>query len=491
MRPALRRSRCCGADALPPPWFARRIVYPLQERLLRRPTFQYLNSLERTQWLGRSELETLQARKLAALLRDAAEHSPWHAERIRAAGLRLADGATVAMEELRRLPRMTREEARENVDRIRWTGVPGGAARYNTGGSSGEPLIFYFGRWRQASDAAGRMRARRWWGVEVGDREVYLWGAPAELGKTDRIRTLRDGFLNQLVLNAFAMSATAMDRYLEAIEAFRPRCIYGYATSLALLAARAVARRRRLVLPELRVVCATGEPLYPHQRQVIGEAFGVPVANEFGSRDIGFTAHETPRGQMLLMSESIVLEVLDEAGNPVPTGTLGEAVITGLCSDAQPFIRYRTGDMVRMSPESCLEGRGLHAIDEVVGRSTDFVVRADGTVMHALAVIYVLRDVEGIAQFRLIQHALDDVEVIVVANARWGEAAWAKATAGLVQRLGSGVRIRFRVVDAMPVEASGKYRYVVSHVPPHGSLATELHMLAPASTPRREAMADR
>ncbi len=47
----------------------------------------------------------------------------------------------------------------------------------DTGGSSGTPLIFYFGRKRQASDAAGRMRARRWWGVEVeveniGTKEV-------------------------------------------------------------------------------------------------------------------------------------------------------------------------------------------------------------------------------------------------------------------------------------------------------------------------------
>ena len=476
---------------MPSPWFSRRIVYPLQERLLQRPTFAYLKSLEETQWLERAEVEALQARKLAALLRSAAEHSPWHAERIRAAGIDVAGGAPVTPEDLRRLPWMTRQEARENVDRIRWAEVPGGAARYNTGGSTGEPLIFYFGRWRQASDAAGRMRARRWWGVDVGDREVYLWGAPAELSKTDRIRTVRDGLLNQLVLNAFAMSSTAMDRYLEAIEAFKPRCIYGYASSVALLAARALARGRRLALPELRVVCATGEPLYPHQRTVIGEAFGVPMANEFGSRDIGFTAHETPEGQMLLMSESIVLEILDEAGRPVPVGTLGEAVITGLCSEAQPFIRYRTGDMVRTSPDPCLDGRGLHVLAEVVGRSTDFVVRADGTVTHALAVIYVLRDVEGVAQFRFIQHALDDVEVIVVPNDRWGEAAQAKATAGLVQRLGGDVRIRFRVVDAMPVEASGKYRYVVSHVPPHSSLAPELHMLARGSAPAREAMADR
>ena len=440
---------------------SRHVVYPLQERLLNRPTFSYLESLGRSQWLARGELEALQAEKLAALLRIASDHCPWHAERIAAAGIDISD---CSLADLRRLPTMTREDARAHADRMQWSGVPGGAFRYNTGGSGGEPLIFHFGRWRQASDAAGRMRARRWWGVELGDREVYLWGAPVELDKTDRIKTLRDRLLNQLVLNAFEMSPASMDAYLDALQAFRPKCIYGYASSVALLAAHARARGRRLTLPGLRVVCTTGEPLYPHQRSLIGGVFGVPVANEFGSRDIGFTAHETPAGQMLLMSESIILEVLDAEGRPAAPGALGEAVMTGLCSDAQPFIRYRTGDMVRMAAEPCREGRGLHVLQEVSGRSTDFVVRADGTIMHALAVIYVLRAVDGIAQFKFVQHALREVEVQIVPDRRWSEKARNRILAGLEARLGGETRIDVRLVESIPSDPSGKYRYVVSHV---------------------------
>jgi phenylacetate-CoA ligase len=84
--------------------------------------------------------------------------------------------------------------------------------------------------------------------------------------------------------------------------------------------------------------------------------------------------------------------------------------------------------------------------------------------MHALAVIYVLRAVEGIAEFKLIQHALRDVEVLVVPDGRWSEACHAKVMVGLAARLGNEVRIRIRLVEAIPVEASGKYRYVVSRV---------------------------
>jgi phenylacetate-CoA ligase len=211
--------------------------------------------------------------------------------------------------------------------------------------------------------------------------------------------------------------------------------------------------------------------LYDHQRELIGRVFGAPVANEFGSRDIGFTAHEAPGGQMLLMSESIILEVLDEGGHPVPAGELGEAVMTGLCSDAQPFIRYRTGDMVRLSPEPDRGGRGLHVIAEVVGRRTDFLVRADGTIMHALAGIYVLRATEGVAEFKLVQHDLHDLEVIVVAGPGWTPSAERCVVDGLQQRLGHDVRVTVRVVDAIPPEASGKHRYVVSRVPLGGELA--------------------
>lgn len=445
-----------------PPRLAGSLMYPLQERVLGRPTFGYLHALERSQHLSRAEIEALQLDKLRALLRLAQDHAPWHRKRLEQASLHPEQLGSLV--DLRRLPRMDKQDAASNHDALVWRGVPGGAFRYNTGGSSGQPLSFHFGRWRQASDAAGRMRARRWWGVQPGDPEVYLWGAPVELNKTDWVKTVRDRLINQLVLNAFAMSPQRMDGYLDAMEAFAPRCVYGYASSLALLAAHARARGRRPRLPRLKVVCTTGEPLYEHQRTLLSEVFGAPVANEFGSRDIGFTAHEAPEAGLLLMSESILLEVLDETGQPVADGQLGEAVITGLCSHAQPFIRYRTGDMVRLGVACDPGGRGLHVIDEVVGRRTDFLVRSDGTIMHALAGIYVLRATAGVAEFKLVQHTLNDLEVLVVTDARWQPQHALRISEGLKQRFGHGVRVTVRVVEQIEAEASGKHRYVVSHV---------------------------
>ena len=447
------------------PKIVRTLIYPLHERLLNRPTLRFLGEIERSQWASREQIESLQLQKLKRLLTVALDHCPWHAAHIRDAGLDPWGDQELTLADLRKLPLMDKADATGHRDRLVWKEVPGGIFQYNTGGSSGQPLIFYYGRQRQAADIASRIRARRWWDVDIGDREVLLWGAPVELNKTDRIKTLRDRLFNQLLLNAFEMTAENMDRYLRAMERFNPRCIYGYASSLALLAAHAKSQRIFPHLDELQVVCTTGEPLYPSQRELIREVFGAPVSNEYGCRDGGLIALESPDGQLLVNSESLLVEVLDNQGAPVNEGEIGEVVLTNLCSDAQPFIRYRTGDMVRMSGEACRNGRGLHVIEEVMGRRTDFIVRADGAIMHALAVIYILRATPGIDQFKIVQHSVEQVEVLVQPNDAWTDSAKDRVIGGLKSRLGEGVNIDVSLKTSIPPEASGKFRYVVSHVP--------------------------
>ena len=149
--------------------------------------------------------------------------------------------------------------------------------------------------------------------------------------------------------------------------------------------------------------------------------------------------------------------------------------MTALESFAQPFVRYRTGDVVRMSGDRCRDGRSLPVIGEVLGRTTDFIVRADGAIMHALAVIYVLRAVSGVGEFKIVQHALGDIEVQVVPDASWEEGARLAIEAGLRERLGADSRIDVRLVEEIPPESSGKHRYVISHVPLEGGLKLAGH----------------
>jgi phenylacetate-CoA ligase len=130
--------------------------------------------------------------------------------------------------------------------------------------------------------------------------------------------------------------------------------------------------------------------------------------------------------------------------------------------------------MVRLSREACRRKTGLHVIEEIIGRQTDFIVRSDGTIMHALAVIYVLRSVEGVEQFKCIQLAPNVVQVLIVPGPNWADASRQAVVAGLQARLGADLEVDVTLQASIPVEASGKHRYVVSHVP----LAAELQRAA-------------
>ena len=103
-------------------------------------------------------------------------------------------------------------------------------------------------------------------------------------------------------------------------------------------------------------------------------------------------------------------------------------------------------------------------IAEVNGRHTDYVVAADGRVMHALALIYVLRAVPGIVQFKCVQHSVQSLEVQLVTDANWNEATQQTVISGLRARLGPALQVTLRMMDDIPPETSGKHRYVVSHV---------------------------
>jgi len=178
--------------------------------------------------------------------------------------------------------------------------------RSNTGGSSGEPLVFYLDAERVGHDVAAKWRATRWFGVDIGDPEIVVWGSPIELGAQDRVRGLRDFVLRTALLPAFDMSQTRLDDYVRQIRKRRPRMLFGYPSALAHIARHAQARNVRLDDIGIKVAFVTSERLYDDQRTTIEQVFGCRVANGYGGRDAGFIAHECPEGRMHVTAEDIV-----------------------------------------------------------------------------------------------------------------------------------------------------------------------------------------
>lgn len=437
------------------------LVFPLQERLKAHDTVAVRKQMEESQWWPRERLEALQLERLKALLKHAGQHVPYYRKLF--ARLGFDPAAVTRLADLQALPLLGKAEIRANEEGLKADGAVG-LARFNTGGSSGEPLIFFIGRERVSHDVAAKWRATRWWGVDIGDPEVVVWGSPIELSAQDRLRGLRDRLMRTELLPAFEMSEARLDDFVARIRRRRPKMLFGYPSAFAHIARHAEKRGQRMDDLGVRAAFCTSERLYDEQREAIARVFGCRVANGYGGRDAGFIAHECPEGGMHLTAEDIIVEIVDREGKVLPAGQAGEIVVTHLATGDFPFIRYRTGDVAVLDEGHCPCGRGLPLLREIQGRTTDFVVAADGTVMHGLALIYVLRDLPGVASFKIVQESLGLTRVLVVPGPGYAQDTPERIRGGLQQRLGGDVQIAVEACAQIPPEKSGKFRYVVSRV---------------------------
>ncbi len=438
-----------------------RLLFPLQEHLKKHDTVRVRRKLEETQWWDADRIESLRIERLRALLIEAGTHVPYYRQLFQKTGFDPAKVASTAC--LQQLPTLTKADIRANSQALQHADARG-LVRSTTGGSSGEPLAFFIGAERVSHDVAAKWRATRWFGVDIGDPELVVWGSPIELGAQDRLRQLRDKLMRSTLLSAFDMNDANLDRYLRSIRQTRPRMIFGYPYSIAHIARHAQRRGVRLNDLGVKVAFVTSEYLYPHQRDTIGTVFGCPVANGYGGRDAGFIAHECEAGGMHITAEDIIVETLDASGAPAAPGQPGEVTVTHLATRDYPFIRYRTGDIAVLDDQRCRCGRCLPMIREIQGRTNDFLIATDGTPMPCGAFTYLVREIPGVESFKVVQESMTLTRIWLVVGDRFEPSALRALEKGFRRRLGEGVQIGIACVDHIPAEKSGKFQYISSRI---------------------------
>jgi phenylacetate-CoA ligase len=425
-------------------------------------TLTYLREFEKSQFYPPEQVANLQSKKLGHFVSYIYDHVPYYKNLFDTKGIK--PDSIESLEDLAKVPFLTKESVRREMENLKSSEAKN-LQRFNTGGSTGAPMIFYVGTRRISHDVAAKVRATRWWGVDVGDPEIVIWGSPVELNKQDVIRNMRDRLFRTRLLSAFNMGADKMDEYIAVIREFRPKHIFGYPSSICLLSEYAKEKKIKLDDCGVKVIFCTAEKLYKHQREFISSIFDAPVANGYGGRDSGFIAHECPEASgMHITAESIIVEVIDNEGNPLPAGQRGEIVITHLDTQDFPFIRYKTGDIGVLSSDSCTCGRGLPLLESIDGRSTDFIICPDGKIMHGLSLIYVLRNIAGIKEFKIIQDRTDSFIISIVREPDFQSDDEQLIMEGFKKRVGGDIAVEINYVPAIEAESSGKFRYVVSNV---------------------------
>ncbi len=411
------------------------------------------------QRLPEEELRRLQLDQLVRMVHHAAQTVPFYQDLFRAHGLKASDIRT--FEDFAGLPVLSKQDLRESLPRM-LSSAPSVSRRVDnaTGGSTGEPVKFY-----QDMDVFDAMQGSFMLGLSFAgwkpsDMIVNIWGNPRDQGSARPSVSLKQWLSGSMTLSAYRYGRTEMDDWLDVLARFRRVFVYGYVSVLSDLAEHILASGR--TPSSVCAVMTSAEKLHDHQRVLIAKAFGCPVHDQYGSREVPCIAVECEHGGMHLLTHSAYVEFLPEAGSD-----LKRLVVTGLTNRTMPLLRYEIGDYATPLSSSCPCGRGFPLIRMDIGRIYDFMLASGGSKVHGAYFVKIIKGIEGVLSFQFRQSVPGEVELLVKCKEDVSEASTAQLNAlpqCVASDHGGEIRLRVHFVPEIPRTIGGKHRYIVCEV---------------------------
>jgi phenylacetate-CoA ligase len=421
-----------------------------------------LDQWETSQWWDADRMREFQDGRLRDIVAYAAAHVPFYARLWAEHGVNPKQVQGVA--DLPRLPLVCKEDVRRAGQHLLATPRPGRLTHGHTSGTTGSPLSLYYDRAMVVVSNAADWRQKRWAGLQPGTWCGLLLGRVTVPPDQRRPPFWRVNFVQRQVwFSAFHLSDANLPAYTAEIRGRRLRFLEGYPSTLFILARHVLKCGERL---PMEAVLTSSETLHSVQREAIETAFDCPVFDFYGAAERVIFAGSCAEGRRKhLFEEYGVTEYVGADDAPVPDGRSGTMVGTTLWNRGMPLIRYRTSDVSIRATTPCTCGRGLPMLSDVATKAEDVVVTPDGRFISPSVLTHPFKPFDQILKSQIVQDAPDHLDIAIVPLAAFSDAQRDALVAGVRERVGERMRIDTRLVDDIPRDASGKFRWVVCRVP--------------------------
>ena len=244
----------------------------------------------------------------------------------------------------------------------------------STGGSTGEPFRFKMSFEDLKYSRLLKYRGYSYAGFSIGDNIIILGGGSLiNKSKNNPIKFLKSKLINVKKIASYGINDNDFEKIYNYINKKSKIFIYGYASTIYLLAKYINSNSLKLKDSVVKGVFTTSELLTLNQRKLIEEVFGNVVFDDYGVNDGGASAHECEAHNGLhLDMERAIIEVVDQQNNSIQEG-YGRIVVTSLKNRSMPFIRYETGDYAEITYKKCVCGRETPRLLRILGRTTDYL----------------------------------------------------------------------------------------------------------------------
>lgn len=418
-------------------------------------------ALERDYWSA-EQWKSYREERLTHVLQRAATQVPYYREQWTA---RRRKGDKSSFEYLENWPILEKEAIRQNphaflADDCNIKNM----FHEHTSGTTGKPLNLWWSKktvreWYALVEA----RWRHWYGVNKDTRWAILGGQLVTPVKNRKPPFwVWNHALNQLYLSSYHLAPDLIPYYLEVIA--RYEIVYLYCYTSAAYAISAAALEQGLSAKALQVVVTNAEPVFDYQRAAINQLFQCPVRETYGMSEIVAAAGECEHGRLHLWPEVSMIEV-EQAGEFVGNGPVGNLIGTSLLNEDMLLIRYRVGDRGSLADNAnpCACSRTLPQLQSIEGRIDDVLYTADGRLIGRLDPIF--KADLPIQEAQIIQESLNLIRVRYVPAKNFPPDAQNSIAARLKERMGD-IHIEFEQLEAIPRTSNGKFRAVICNIPP-------------------------
>jgi len=333
---------------------------------------QRLSSQQQFQWTA-----------LLALLKWAKVHSPFWQERL--SNIELDGGQKNLEAFLQSIPQLTRAQLQEHFDNLSCAKAlePNSCGMDKTTGSTGMPVRIlrhnpsYFSRYA----AYILLGTTHWYKPDITQPTLKFsvrekdathpnWGAP---------ETYFYDTGPLFVHNCTARDLKSMYQRLKDLGPGYITCNSSIAYALA-----QYALAHDLQRPQIHAILTSSEAVSSEMRQACQDAFGAKVIDRYSCTEAGWIAFQCPKHDHLhVLNDNVIVEIVDENGNPCERGVPGRILVTALHSYAMPIIRYELGD-IAVWGQDCDCGITLPVISKIWGKEREFIKTPDGQLRHVV-----------------------------------------------------------------------------------------------------------
>lgn len=272
----------------------------------------------------------------------------------------------------------------------------------STGGSTGEPTPYLHDPRMIYATTASRLYCRYKFGWRPGMPTIKLWGSERDIGKqTTWTGKLRSFLRNDWLIDSYRLDDRIVDKLLFLLDKHAPAAVYGFTSILDFVANQII--ERGVEIPPGAVLTAWngGEMLFESHIERFRRAFGVPILNLYGGRELSAMAYQpTESAPLRVLRPHLFLEIVDDNGKPTPPGKPGRLLWTSTVCRGTPFLRYDIGDVGAYDARGFDES-GIFEISALHGRRAGLLQIGDKTI-SALYWNHLFKGFPEVRQFQVV-----------------------------------------------------------------------------------------